>query len=46
MIHIHTRIKRPDKKIIGSFKDIGAATVYEAAGRIGFDQPQYKAIEG
>jgi len=46
VIHIKTRINRPDKKIIESFKDIGAATVYEAAGRIGSISPNIKPLRG
>lgn len=43
-VHIYTSISRPDKKIIESFKDIGAATVYEAAGRIGSINPNIKPL--
>lgn len=45
MIHIKTKIERPDKKLIQSFKDIGSATVYEAAGRLGSIDPGIKPVD-
>ena len=45
MIHIKTEIKRPDKKLVQSFKDIGSATVYEAAGKVGSIDPGIKPAD-
>jgi 4-hydroxy-4-methyl-2-oxoglutarate aldolase len=44
MIHVYTEITRPDKSLIEGFTDLAAATVYEAAGRIGSVNPQIKPI--
>lgn len=45
MIHVHTKIKRPDKELIDAFKDISSATTYEAAGRIGSVSPNIKPLK-
>ena len=34
MAHVITGITRPDRKLIEEFRGLGAATVYEAAGRV------------
>lgn len=44
MVHVYTDIRRPDKRIIESYKHIGSATVYEAAGRIGSVNPNIKPL--
>jgi 4-hydroxy-4-methyl-2-oxoglutarate aldolase len=45
MVHIITQIQRPQRKLMAPFKDFGAATVYEAAGRIGSVDPAIKPLE-
>jgi 4-hydroxy-4-methyl-2-oxoglutarate aldolase len=42
MIHVITEIKRPPKKLIEPFREIGAATVHEASGRKGAVDPAIK----
>ena len=44
MIHVITQIPRPDRKLVEAFKDMGAATVYEAAGRKGSVDPRIKPL--
>jgi len=44
MAHIITRFQRPAVKLVASFADFGAATVYEAAGRIGSVDPAIKPL--
>jgi 4-hydroxy-4-methyl-2-oxoglutarate aldolase len=44
MAHVITRFRRPDPSLIQSFAGIGAATVYEAAGRIGSVDPGIKPL--
>jgi len=44
MAQVITRIQRPQEKLMAAFKDFGAATVYEAAGRIGSVDPAIKPL--
>jgi 4-hydroxy-4-methyl-2-oxoglutarate aldolase len=44
MFDIRTCISRPDKKLVESFLHHGAATVHEAAGRIGSVDPHIKPL--
>jgi 4-hydroxy-4-methyl-2-oxoglutarate aldolase len=44
MVHIITQFQRPPAKLVESFVDFGAATVYEAAGRIGSVDPAIKPL--
>lgn len=44
MIHVITEFKRPSLKIVSSFKQFGAATVYEASGRNGSVDPRIKPL--
>ena len=44
MVHVFTQIPRPDRKLVEAFKDLGAATVYEAAGRRGSVDPRIKPL--
>jgi len=44
MAHVITQIQRPQEKLVAQFKDFGAATVYEAAGRIGSVDPSIKPL--
>jgi 4-hydroxy-4-methyl-2-oxoglutarate aldolase len=44
MAHVITQIQRPQGKLKAAFKDFGAATVYEAAGRIGSVDPSIKPL--
>jgi 4-hydroxy-4-methyl-2-oxoglutarate aldolase len=44
MAHVITRASRPDRQVIEAFKGLGAATVYEAAGRIGSVHPSIKPL--
>ena len=44
MAHIITGIARPDRKLIEAFRGLGAATVYEAAGRVGSVAPAIKPL--
>ena len=46
MVHAYIDIQRPDKRIIESYKHIGSATVYEAAGRVGSVNPNIKPLSG
>ena len=46
MIHVYTKVNKPDKKLVESFKDVSAATAYEAAGRIGSVNPNIKPLKG
>jgi 4-hydroxy-4-methyl-2-oxoglutarate aldolase len=44
MAHVITGITRPDRKLIEAFRGLGAATVYEAAGRVGSVTPAIKPL--
>ena len=44
MIHVRTRIERPQDEVISSFRSIPSATIHEAGGRIGFIDPAIKPI--
>ena len=44
MAHVITGITRPDRKLIEAFRGLGAATVYEAAGRVGSVAPGIKPL--
>jgi 4-hydroxy-4-methyl-2-oxoglutarate aldolase len=44
MVHVFTQIPRPDRRLLKAFKDLGAATVYEAAGRRGSIDPRIKPL--
>jgi 4-hydroxy-4-methyl-2-oxoglutarate aldolase len=44
MVHVFTKIPRPDRKLVDAFKELGAATVYEAAGRRGSVDPSIKPL--
>ena len=44
MVHVFTQILRPDRKLVEAFKDLGAATVYEAAGRRGSVDPKIRPL--
>jgi len=45
MAHVITRFQRPPEELVAEFKDFGAATVYEAAGRIGSVDPEIKPLD-
>lgn len=44
MVHVYTRVRRPDRRLVEAFRDLGAATVYEAAGRRGSVDPGIKPL--
>jgi len=44
MAHVILNIQRPERGLIEAFRGIGAATVYEAAGRIGSVHPAIKPL--
>jgi 4-hydroxy-4-methyl-2-oxoglutarate aldolase len=44
MAHVITGISRPDRKVIEAYRGLGAATVYEAAGRVGSVHPAIKPL--
>jgi len=44
MAHVVTKFTRPDRQLIEAFKGLGAATVYEAAGRAGSVHPAIKPL--
>jgi 4-hydroxy-4-methyl-2-oxoglutarate aldolase len=44
MAHVLTKVSRPDRQLIEAFRDLGAATVYEAAGRTGSVDPEIKPL--
>lgn len=44
MTHVYTRISRLDRKIVTEFAQLGAATVYEAGGRVGSVDPAIKPL--
>lgn len=46
MVHVFSQIQRPDRKTVEAFKDLGVATVYEAAGRKGSVDPRIKPLSG
>ncbi len=44
MIHVITKIERPNRDVIEQFRALGAATVHEASGRRGAVDPAIKPI--
>ena len=44
MVHVYTKIDRPDRKLVEAFRGMAAATVYEASGRKGAVAPVIKPI--
>ncbi len=44
MIHVITKIERPNRGVVEQFRDLGAATVHEASGRRGAVDPAIKPI--
>ena len=44
MVHVFTQLSRPDRKLVDAFKELGAATVYEASGRRGSVDPRIKPL--
>jgi len=44
MAHVLTRFTRPERQLIEAFQGLGAATVYEAAGRAGSVHPGIKPL--
>jgi 4-hydroxy-4-methyl-2-oxoglutarate aldolase len=44
MAHVITGMARPDRKLIEAYRGFGAATVYEAAGRVGSVHPAIKPL--
>jgi 4-hydroxy-4-methyl-2-oxoglutarate aldolase len=44
MAHVFTQVPRPERKLVDAFKDLGTATVYEAAGRRGSVDPRIKPL--
>jgi len=44
MVHVFTQVPRPERKLVEAFKDLGAATVHEAAGRRGSVDPRIKPL--
>ncbi len=44
MVHVFTQVPRPDRKLVEAFANLGAATVYEAAGRKGSVDPGIKPL--
>ena len=44
MAHVVTKFTRPDRQLIEGFRGLGAATVYEAAGRSGSVHPAIKPL--
>jgi 4-hydroxy-4-methyl-2-oxoglutarate aldolase len=44
MVHVITKFQRPDPSLVKAFEGLGAATVYEAAGRIGSADPAIKPL--
>jgi len=44
MAHVVTKFTRPDRSLIEAFQGLGAATVYEAAGRAGSVHPAIKPL--
>ena len=44
MVHVFTQVPRPDRKLVEAFKDLGAATVYEASGQRGSVDPRIKPL--
>lgn len=45
MAHVILNIARPQQALLEAFRGIGAATVYEAAGRIGSVHPSIKPLD-
>jgi len=44
MVHVISEFQRPSVDLVTAFRDFGAATVYEAAGRIGSVDPAIKPL--
>ncbi len=44
MAHVITSVSRPNRSLIEAFRNLGAATVYEAAGRSGSVDPAIKPL--
>ncbi len=44
MTHVYTKIARVDPDVVAQFAHFGAATVYEAAGRVGSVDPAIKPL--
>jgi 4-hydroxy-4-methyl-2-oxoglutarate aldolase len=44
MVHVLTKVTRPERKLVDAFKDLAAATVYEASGRRGSVDPGIKPL--
>ncbi|MDF2839824.1 MAG: menG [Clostridia bacterium] len=44
MIHVRTKIQRPDKEIVEAFKGYASATIHEASGRKGYISARIKPI--
>jgi 4-hydroxy-4-methyl-2-oxoglutarate aldolase len=44
MGHVVTKVPKPDRQLIDSFENLGAATVYEASGRRGSVDPRIKPL--
>jgi len=44
MAHVFSQVSRPDRKLVEAFRDLGAATVYEASGRRGSVDPRIKPL--
>lgn len=44
MANVITGVVRPDRKLIEAYRGLGAATVYEAAGRVGSVDPAIKPL--
>lgn len=44
MAHVITQFQRPPKKLVDAFSGFSAATIYEAAGRIGSVDPAIKPL--
>jgi 4-hydroxy-4-methyl-2-oxoglutarate aldolase len=44
MAHVVTKFTRPERQLVEAFRGLGAATVYEAAGRAGSVDPAIKPL--
>jgi 4-hydroxy-4-methyl-2-oxoglutarate aldolase len=44
MVHVVTKVRKPERHLIDSFRELGAATVYEASGRRGSVDPRIKPL--
>ena len=45
MVHVYTTIDRPDREVVDGYRRLDAATVHEAAGRIGAVRSSIKPLE-